>query len=234
MNRGAGGMDLREDKSAREALTRILAIESRNALARVELAASELSRFESTPAADDRISTIHQAVDQIDDLLAKIDLLASPAEQTHWTPVDVGAVWQRIRSRLDPTLTARGIRFQPDGDSSPAGMTNRVGGPAATGLWVEMPEAALESILFGLLRVVLGATDRDQALRFELDQAPNGFCAALVVVSAANHRIRFEIDREDGFELEVLLAEWGGTLTVEAEEDHDRVEFFLPTGSRDA
>jgi len=79
----------REDESTRETLTRILAIESRNALARVELAASELSRFESTPAAVDRISTIHQAVDQIDGLLEKIDLLASPPVEMSWPAVEV-------------------------------------------------------------------------------------------------------------------------------------------------
>ena len=227
-------MDLREDRSAREALTRILAIESRNALARVELAASELSRFEATPAADDRIRAIHQAVDQIDDLLAKIDQLARPVEQTSWPAVDVEAVWQRIRSRLEPTLTARGIRFQPDGKSSLIGTTSRGDTGDATEVWVRLPEAALESILFGLLRVVLRAIVRDQELRCDLERTGNGVHVALVVVSTADPRRRFEIDREDGVELEVLLAEWGGTLTVEAQGNLDRFQIFLPTGFPDA
>ncbi len=228
------GLRVPEDESTREALTRILAIESRNALARVELAASELSRFESTPAAVDRISTIHQAVSQIDELLGKIDLLASPALATSWPAVDVEEVWQRIRKRLDPTLAARGIRFQAASEPAAVAQSTGTEPVVKTEIRVEMPEAALESILYALLRVVLAATLRDWELRFDLEYVANGLCAALVVVSAAQDRRRLEFDRDDWFELEVALAEWGGTLTASAPEGHDRIQIFLPTGASHA
>ena len=220
----AGTPRLREGESTREALTRILAIESRNALARVELAASELSRFESTPAAVDRISTIHHAVDQIDGLLEKIDLLASPPIETRWLAIEVESVWQSIRERLAPTLAARGIRFRQDREDGARTMDVRI----------EIPEPVLESILCALLRVVLAAVERDQELRFELEHVPNGICAALAVLPSADGRLRLEIDREDWFELEVQLAEWGGTLAIDTEASPDRLQIFLPVGSLDA
>ena len=225
-----------ENESTREALTRILAIESRNALARVELAASELSRFESTPAAVDRISTIHHAVDQIDGLLAKIDLLASPSTESRWSPIEVAVVWQRIRTRLDATLSARGVRFRPDSQSDLQFDTDldleeepsRADSTKKTAACVEMPEAALESILYALLRVVLSTIERDQELRFEVEQLPGRISASLVVLPIADRRRGFEIDREDWFELEVRLAEWGGTLSIDRSPDPDRVRILLP------
>ena len=238
-----------QDESAREALTRILAIESRNALARVELAASELSRFESTPAVADRVSTIHQAVHQIDSLLAKIDVLASPPIENHWTAVEVDGVWRKIRDRLDPTLMARGIRFTEDSKAQPGSESGDEFRIAAGELdvldsdapshQVHMPEAALESILCALLRVVLAATERDQALRFDVDSASNGIRIGLTVVGSNSALCpEFPMERQDWFDLEVQLAEWGGTVdgTSSSAEtlNSNPLQIFLPSGAHDA
>ena len=53
------------DPGQRRALTRALASESRNALARVELAASELARSELTPGVAGRVATIRAAAEEI-------------------------------------------------------------------------------------------------------------------------------------------------------------------------
>jgi len=97
-----------------------------------------------------------------------------------------------------------------------------------------MPESALESILCALVRVVLSAVERDQELRFEIDRSAEDIRAAVVVLPLAGRRRSLELDRDDCFELEVQLAEWGGSLSIETLAGLDRVQIALPAGFLDA
>lgn len=205
-------------EGTREALTRVLAIESRNALARVELAASELSRFEFSPSVGDRITTIHDAVCQIDGLLAKIDLLASPPSESPRTVVDVEAVWRRICERLGPTLRARGIDLE-----------EVKGNNIETGLLVALPEFALEAILCSLLRLVLACVGRNESLRFEVIRRleVEAVSIGLIATTAGGD---WQLDRSGRIELEVQLAEWGGLLDAGPAATQGRLGMLLPAG----
>ena len=218
------------EESKREALTRLLAIESRNALARVELAASELGRFETTPSAADRLATIHHAVDQIDSLLAKIDILASPRNASSWPAICVADIWQRIRERLGSTLEARGIELildlPPDGEGP--GRSPRL----------EMPEPVLESIFYAGLRLVLASTDRDQRLCVEWVPGTNELRVGLRLLHSVGdqgmtERRSLEVPRDDFLELEVQLAEWRGSLVLSSEIGFDGIQVVLPVGPID-
>ena len=87
---GSTGVSFEPEEEARQTLTRVLASESRNALARVELAASEIERFETSPSLRGRVGTIRAAVAEIDGLLSKIDLLSDLQRHGDHAEIDFG------------------------------------------------------------------------------------------------------------------------------------------------
>ncbi|HEB90870.1 MAG TPA: hypothetical protein ENI85_14950 [Deltaproteobacteria bacterium] len=186
---------------SRDALTRVLAIEGRNALARVELAASELGRFDFAPFARDRIETIHDAVGQIDALLAKIDLLARHRASERCSGADVQVVGDRVLQRLRPTLEARGVTV-----GVPAGKS---GTPA---LRVACPEAVVESMLCGLIRLVLASFQGTEELRFVVIPEPDSVIVGFEMPGAGRGSIGDSGDPESRMELDVQLAEWNATF----------------------
>jgi hypothetical protein len=210
-----------EREGARDALTRVLAIEGRNALARVELAASELSRFESPPAAQERIETIRCAVNEIDELLGKIDLLTAGPKPLRWPEVEFVAVWERVLDRLAPALSARGMEITTHSGVEP--------------IRVAMPDSALERILCACLRVLLqaaagesdGVCSGSQA-DFEVEPRVDALRVRITVAPGAHSRNDCEIERAARIELDVQLAEWGGWSNVESGPDFDRIELSLP------
>ena len=211
-----------EDDATRSALTRVLAIESRNALARVELAASELSRFGATPSAFDRISTIHHAVAEIDEYLAKIDVLAAPKFLTCLPAIEIDEIWLGIRKRLDPILRARGIAFHEVDELAVASHLEPT---------VEMPRSSLEAILYALLRLVMGPTGQNLTLSFEALVDDSDIRISLTATAREADRSDWDISREERLELEVQLAEWGGSVEFVSTHDRDGVQLRLPAGA---
>lgn len=203
------------DAAVRESLTRVLAREGRSALSRVELAASALARTGANPADRDRLEAIREAVTEIDELLGKIDILAGPPDVARWAAIDVRAAFQRVLMRLSPTLFARGARI---------GLA-----PGAEAVQVAMPEATLEAILCGYLRLLLGPSIEGFEASIDV-RSIDGAVRIVALEPGAEGRLVSEpgvapsavgsIEREARVEFEVLLAEWGGALAAPA--------FWLP------
>lgn len=225
------------------ALQRVLALEGRNALARVELAASELSRFALVPGALERIVAIRDAVGELDALLDKIERLADPARGACTgaasTLVDA---WSAVRSRVEPVLAARDIQLELAG-----GLETM---PLA------LPSEVLERLLLLTLRTAVAAIEREEA---EVDgAAPHALrMAARVAPSPAASQaargagdgagvelelraqragigIRLPIERVERVELEVALAEWHGRLASLDDADGTGLAVWLPGSAGDA
>ena len=220
----SGGADdrpsLRETPVVRETLTRVLAREARNTLARVELAASELARFEASPAVMERIDTIRDAVGEIDEMLGKVDLLAGPPKRDLWPGLEIEPVWRRVLARLAPTLSARGIEARLEITTS--------------GARVAIPEATLEAIFCAYVRLMLPAAARSGRLAIAIEAGDGTIRVARAVDPAGDLRDDREGDLDAAedlagdpragcglpadsadqtlVEFEVLLAEWGGAL----------------------
>jgi hypothetical protein len=188
------------------ALQRVLALEGRNALARVELAASELVGLEASPAVRDRLAVIREGVDLLDGVLDKIERLADPRREDATTArTPLASVWTPLVERIAPALRARGIGIE------------------ATGAWreqrVAVPAAVLERFLLAFVRIAiaaLGAGDPEEAgrptvLSIECREEGDAVELFVGVVDARGER-RFEVDRGERVELEVALAEWRGEL----------------------
>ena len=225
------------DGSGYETLTRVLAREGRSTLARVELAASELARFEVGPAIFDRLETIREAAREVDALLGKIDLLAGPRAREVWPVVEVERIWRGVLTRLAPTFSARGIEV----------------GLCALGRCarVALPEATLEAIFCAYVRLLLPLATREGRLDVVLmcesgavrvSCAPELACGGDDVLglsgraeSVDDHArledtASVEIDREAQVEFEVLLAEWGGALHERGAESLRRTRRFSARG----
>ncbi len=194
--------------AVRETLTRVLAREGRSTLARVELAASELARFEASPAVAERLDTIRSAVSEIDAMLGKIDLLAGPPKSDLWPAVEVEPVWRRVLARLSPTLCARGIEARL---ATTAGRAR-----------VALPEATLEAIFCAYVRLLLPAVARSGRLVIEIAATDGTVRVARAGDLPVAGHLDLDPDERSGLperagdealvEFEVLLAEWGGAL----------------------
>ncbi len=208
MSLGSGSMDEPARGSdlhgSRDALTRVLAIEGRNALARVELAASELGRFDVAPFALDRIETIHDAVSQIDALLAKIDVLASPRPPVRCPGVDVAVVAGRVLERLRSTLEARGVEVEALDRAM-----------MAPGLLVTCPEPVVEAMLCGLLRFVLASFESVEMLRFIVSPESESVAFGFELPTSSGVSALDRGGPESRIELDVQLAEWNGGFVAE-------------------
>lgn len=204
MRRGADSPDATEVGAL--ALQRVLALEGRNALARVELAASELSRLEASPAYRDRIVAIRDAVDELDAVLDKIERLSDPLRgSAPGAAVQLEPIWGALAERIAPALAARGVvlTWESGWSEAPLALTGPV----------------LERFLLAALRVAVGAVEgsvsettsdaivlsvacRDRASSLEW---------IVSVASRASDR-RLLLDRSTRFELEVALGEWRAEL----------------------
>lgn len=211
----------RFDASAepRRRLTHALAFESRNALARVELAASELTRFDATPGLKHRIETIHEAVSEIDSLLGTIGALSAQTGPVPLVPgdeSDLGEALSRALKRIESTLGARGVRLEVDSDE-------------ASSMPSPIPAPTLVRLLFAFLRLGLSSAERGDVV------------ALGVVSSGADVRLdwrrmkrvnrRADLDRLLSLQLDVEAqwAEWGGV--VELDESLDLLRLRIPIGS---
>jgi hypothetical protein len=206
----------------------VLALEGRNALARVALAASELIQSELGPSARDRLAVIREAVDRLDGVLDKIERLSDPFRgDTTDARTSLAAVWPSLVERIRPTLNARGIVVEATGRLSDR--------PIA------MPAAGLERLLLSLLRVVLAARGSGEA---EGDAGPTVLSiecledeesiAFFVAAPDSRGAGRLEIDRGDRIELEVALAESRGELLDQTAAAPSRIGLRLRRGPNHA
>lgn len=212
--------------SARATLTRALASESRSALARVELAASELERSGLAPALGGRVATIREAVSELDALLGKIDLLSDLDRVPDRVGVDLARVARSVVQRLSPGLRARGVELVwEDGARDDA-------------LAVGVPQPTVELLCLGLVRLVVGAVSPGAAhlaldaspceVRFGAEQRGGDVClVARCHVEGATARF----DRTARLELEVVLAEWSGAFLVGEDPESVEVGIALPARS---
>ncbi len=204
------------------ALQRVLAIEGRNALARVELAASELGRFEVSPAIQDRISAIREAVGELDSLLDKIERLADPVRRE--APREQSSLRQvlvPLLQRIAPALTARNIAVEQAGS------------------WVEtplaMPAPVLERLLLLWLRIAIASCDEGDgelasgATRLTLESLEQPDSVELKLrFEAASGAAGWRVERALRVELDVALAEWQGRARYEIGGDASRIGLLLP------
>jgi hypothetical protein len=203
--------------AARDAVTHVLALESRNALARVELAASELARFDANPAMQEMLETIGDAVGELDVLLAKIGLLWSPGSGRQARSIEVDEVMSRVVERLGPALDARGVRVRAE---SGAGVCS-----------LSLAASAFERLLLAFLRLGLLACERGESLTLETRRESEEIAIALGRTEGDSKGGPLPLDPAHRFELEVALAECGGRLTIAQETGE--LCFRLPEGARD-
>ncbi len=189
--------------ASRKVLSEALALEARNALARIELAASELDRLDGSPRLAERLETIHEAVREVDGVLGTLGLLGSgplrPPTGPAFEPDDVA---RRVLSRVASTLVARGLDV-------------RLGEPAPS-TSCPVPEATLERLLLALLR--LGARERERGARLTLSTVAREGRFEVTLCSESD-RFGEPATRPGGslgLELEAQLAEWDGVLESDA------------------
>lgn len=188
----------------RGALTRALASETRTALARIQLAASEIERFGQAPSVRLRVDTIQSAVADIDALLEKLDVVSGLETASSMETTDLDDVLGRITARVAPVLRARGLvleRVAPHGAAAPP--------------LVALPEAAVESIALGLLGVVATTTESPGLLEMRWSRVAEEIAVEL---SPPFESVRTTLaPRAESLQLEldVELAEWGGRSQID-------------------
>ncbi len=155
------------------ALAAGLALDMRNPLARIELAASQLERAALTPAAREQVDSIADAVCELDRLIARSLAVLLPRDPA--PTGDVRAELADLRARLRSSLGTRGVVWLEPGESS-----RTVGGDPflarqaalllvrlASGLAVDGGRFALDASVegegFGLVLRVLSEADPEPA-----------------------------------------------------------------------
>lgn len=208
------------------ALQRVLALEGRDVLSRVELAASELDRFVLAPALAERIGAIREAVFELDTLLDKIERLAHPLRREQGAgQAGVLPVLAALRERIAPALAARGVVLEPMGD------------------WptreVAVPAAVLERLLVLWLRTAIealacdGSLEEEGAIVLALEGVDRGDAIRLRLRPRTGlRRARFALERAAQVELDVALAEWQGIAVRGVEDDSEWLGLELPACER--
>lgn len=210
-----------------QALQRMLALAGRNALARVELAASELDRLESSPAARDRLEVIRAAVEELDGVLHEIERLSNPhRDEPQLAEASLAQTWNAIVRRLSPTFAARDIEVEGLGD--------------ADSRWVALPPLVLERILLGFVRLAVVSLDAEGEalaalpLRIAAADRTDGSAHELRLGAARSGQPqRFALAGSDRLELELTLAEWRCELIDETTRVPSRIGLRLPMESGD-
>lgn len=209
------------------ALQRVLVFAGRNALARVELAASELDRLEASPAARDRLGVIRAAVDELDGVLHEIERLSNPRrEESQRAGASLPEAWNAIVGRLSPTFAARDIEVERLGDAD----LRRVA----------LPGLVLERILLGFMRLAVVSLEAEgevvgaDPLLIAAAGRTDGIAHELWLHAArSGHPQRFDLAGSDRVELGVTLSEWRCELIDETARVPSRIGLRLPAESGD-
>lgn len=226
------------------ALQRVLALEGRNALSRVELAASELSRFGLAPGALERIAAIRDAVGELDSLLDKIERLSDPARDAR---VAAGSrledAWCAVRRRIEAVLAARDIRIELEGELVEA--------------LVAVPRPVVERLLMLWIRTAVAAVDREgvggngaEPLTLRLssravaasrdglhggpDERGEGGVELVLRGRRRGQDLPLPVERAERVELEVALAEWQARFAETSDALGTRHIVWLPGSECDA
>jgi len=156
------------------ALQRVLALEGRNALSRVALAASELEGRDSPPAVRERLDAIREAVDELDSVLDRIERLADPERgRGEGVRTRLAEVWPALAARLSPAFAARGLAL--------ASEEPLVDAPLARS------GAALERLLLVALRSAAAA------LESESPEAPDAPIELVLASAEADEHVVLEL-----------------------------------------
>lgn len=209
-------------------LERLLASEGRNALSRVELAASELARGEWPPVFVERILSIREAVAELDGVFEKLERLARPAREGLGAEAsEFASVWQAVSARVGPVLAVRGIRL--------------VAVPAVSCSCVAMPATALERILLLALRTLAAAWGEEARGRAptisivpRMTECEAMLEIGLLVEGVGTRPTSERVARGARLELDVALAEWNGISTVRPSEEGLELGLHLPRSGSDA
>ncbi len=202
----ASGSGREPDPTAtRETLTRVLTLESRNALSRVELAAGELARLDVNPASRERLAVIREAAGELDVLLEKLALLWTSRLAGEARIVDLEALVDRVCERITPTLQARRIAIE------------HLAGVGRCRL--EITPVVLERLLLCFLRLGLGSIPGEARLRLETRGDGEGIGVLLRRTDDRGDALSRAADPARRLELELQLAERGGRLSDAAEEE---------------
>lgn len=93
--------------------------EARNALARIELAASQIARHASSPAAARLARGISDAVADLDRLLTRTLAAGADAARAGGETGDVARLLDELSLRIAPALAARGVELWIASDGAP-------------------------------------------------------------------------------------------------------------------
>lgn len=232
------------------ALQRVLALEGRNALARVELAASELERFEMTPAGVLRVDAIRDAVVELASLLDRIERLSDPQRSPDRSArCDLARVWTSVSRRVGPALAVRGVTLvaevgaeaETETEAEAEGIAEAIGADVR----VALPENVLERVLLLWLRLGVAGLESEQALAdsppLALELVRSGAGDSLLVALVARRGegsagdrvgVPLRIDAAGRLELDVVLAPWGSVSGTDPARDPGRVALRLPRDPR--
>lgn len=200
----------------RQRLTHALANESSNALARVELAASELSRFGGTPHMQGMVETIRNAVGEIDAFLGTIRALSNcpregpvgDNEASHYGPALSGAL-----HRIETTLAARGVTLHVslwETEPSPR----------------RIPGATLERLIFAFLRLGLSTAERGEGIRLDAIQDEQSIGLEWQGPGIRGSAFDSGLVLSHQLDVEAQWAEWGGHLLID--EAAHRLRLIIP------
>lgn len=223
MNAETGAEVLGNDAEPRQRLTRALAAESRNALARVSLATSEMARFDGPPRWQEMIGTIQEAVRDIDGLLDTIGGLAAPLPNPPDPAAaegDFGTGLAEALARIEPILLARGITIHVQPFSQEP-------------LPSRLPAPVLTRLLMAFLRLGLSRTDRGVVVQL-IGEADEGLVSLHWGPAPGSASGDAPAAPADSFvsasllEVEAQWAQWGGWIECEAEPNRLRLCWPLP------
>lgn len=206
----------------RQRLMNALALESRNALSRVELAASELGRGETRPRDQAMLATIHEAVEELDDHLGRIralslDAFALVADVNPQTVL--GDALSQAIQRIDATLAARGVFLdvEPWTADTPR---------------VAIPEATLTRLFFAFLRLGLGLAERGDRVRVTAALSSGAPTLSWLNESSSATPLQWEELAARRLDVESQWAEWGGRLAVDSATGALHLSFDGPHSNR--
>lgn len=214
MNGGEGQHATPWAAETRQALVRVLAEESRDALTRVSLAASELDRVGAGMLLGGRVDVIQESVAELESLLARIDRLTRPARVgTEAGASDLRTVFLRVWERVGASLRARGLELEFRDAEGPA--------------FVALSTPGLETLCTGLLRQIASAPEADRAL-VELHAGDRE--AGLLVIGDGWSRSTGPGGESDETlrEFEVAVAAAGGRLPAATASAGASLGFLIP------
>lgn len=191
----------REIAGPREVVTHALAIEARNALARVELSVGELSGAGQSPRILEIASTLQEAVDEMEQLLGTIGRLHAPLRPPGGPSLPLAPILDVAIGRAAKVARSRGVVWAVDASAVPAVET-------------QVPRAVLERLLLAFFRNVFGVCERGTTLSLRATLV--GPDLEVDVARTHSGSSASQIARREQVDLEAQLAEWGGSFSTEA------------------